>query len=210
MPITIRICEEEEARLMLEDGSFFEYVNSWSGKYPQESLMANCKRKHFRFEDISMYYKETGKGEDEAVLFEIGDRTILKKKYGGFKLFVKVGPCWVRTARDITGLEGMCKASVLFPDVPVRTLCSEEEIKKSRDLDALARKLAGRLSRCRYPAYYQFGDHEIWYWDAQLPNEMEVYGDYPLEDIVRNLFSDGLSGHIKNYKAARVLSFGEF
>lgn len=214
MPITVRICEEKEARLMLEDGSFFRYVNSWSGRYPQETFLASYKRKHdelgYRLEDISRYYMETRKGEDEAVLFEIGERTILKKKNGGFKLFVKVGPCWVRTAREITGLEGMCKASVLFPDVPVRRLCLEDEITKERDLDAFARKLAGRLSRCRYPAYYLFGDHEIWYWDAQLPNEMEVYGDYPMEDIVRNLFSDGLSDHITNYKATRVLSFGEF
>ena len=214
MPITVRICEEREARLMLEDGSFFGYVNAWSGRYPQESLLASYKRKHdelgYRLEDISMCYKETGKGEDEAVLFEIGERTILKKKNDVFKLFVKVGPCWVRTARDVKGLEGMCEASILFPEVPVRRLCSEDEIKKASDLEAFARKLAGRLSKCRYPAYYQFGDHEIWYRDTQLPDELEVYGDYPLEDIIRNPFSGGLTGHIKNYKPPRMFSFGEF
>lgn len=199
---------------MLEDGSFFGYVNSWSGRYLQETFLASYKRKHndlgYSLEDFHEFHKESGMGEDEAVLLWIGDRTILKKKNDGFKLFVKAGPCWVRTAREITRLEDMCRASVLFPEVSVRRLCTEKEITKAKDPDALARKLAGRLSRCRYPAYFQFGDREIWYWDANSTGGLEVYGDYPIENIILSPLSGGLSDQIRKYKAARVLRFGEF
>ncbi len=43
---TIRICEESEARLMIKDGSFKEYVQGWSDRFPQKQKLQTIKGLH--------------------------------------------------------------------------------------------------------------------------------------------------------------------
>ena len=43
---TIRICEESEARLMVKDGSFKEYVQGWSDRFPQKQKLQTIKGLH--------------------------------------------------------------------------------------------------------------------------------------------------------------------
>ena len=95
---TIRICEMSEARLMIKDGSFKDYVQGWSDLFPQKQKLQTIKELHAKhglgLKDALLVSQAMG--IDEDVFFEIGDRHCLRKRNDKIEPFQRVGEEWVR------------------------------------------------------------------------------------------------------------------
>lgn len=103
MPIkTIRICEEEEAKQMLKDGTLDRYLQQWRQQYPGESRMAM----------IRLVRNENKCGLREAiklvndwvveVRFEIGDKFYIRYVSDCPLLYQKSGAEWIQVTREST------------------------------------------------------------------------------------------------------------
>lgn len=93
--ITIRICEEADAKLMMKDGSLLDFIQMWSDRFPQQT--------YSKLQEIKTLKNQYGFGlkeakqivdamhrNDETVHFEIGDR-IRIEKYATFLSVHKKG-----------------------------------------------------------------------------------------------------------------------
>ena len=96
--VTIRICEESDAKLMLKDGTFKDYLQLWCDQFPQQGL-----GKLHQIKEIKDHYgcglREAKQIADSAglvdtVRFEIGDNLRLEKRSGGFQLYRKSASAW--------------------------------------------------------------------------------------------------------------------
>ena len=96
--ITIRICEESDAKLMLKDGTFKDYLQLWCDQFPGQGLG--------KLQQIKEITAHCGCGLREAkqladsvdlvdtVRFEIGDNLRLEKRSGGLQLYRKTASAW--------------------------------------------------------------------------------------------------------------------
>ena len=76
-----QVREESDARLMIKEGSFKEYVNMWIAHFPQRKLISQIKELHSKYGlglfDARMVARV--KGADEDVILEVGDNVLLRK-----------------------------------------------------------------------------------------------------------------------------------
>ena len=103
MPIkTIRICEEEEAKQMLKDGTLDRFLQQWRQQYPGESKMAMIKLVWNANKCGLREAKELVDNWMPEVRFEIGDRFYIR--YAGDRplLYQKSGAEWIQVTQDST------------------------------------------------------------------------------------------------------------
>ena len=93
--ITIRICEEADAKLMMKDGSFQDFIQMWSDQFPQLGPYKLTQIKRLK-ERLGCGIREAKQmvdafpWTDDTVRFEIGDR-IRIEKYATFLSVHKKG-----------------------------------------------------------------------------------------------------------------------
>ena len=138
---TIRICEESEARLMIREGTFIDYVMMWSEKFPQKKTDATSKLCLIRDLKLDLGCKlleaklvvdSLGSNYTllaESVIFEIGDRVRIEKAGGVHYLFTKVNGEWRKG--KMTWLESEDHDSYLFliPGINVKAKRRPQRIK---------------------------------------------------------------------------------
>lgn len=105
MPITtIRICEEEEARQMLNDGTMDRFLRHWRKQYPGDNKLAmywlmkhatGCTLREAK-ELVDKWWRE--------VRFEIGDQLYIRYEGDSPLLYRKQGAEWVQTSQGFPGL----------------------------------------------------------------------------------------------------------
>lgn len=207
---TIRICEESEARLMIKDGSFKEYVQGWSDRFPQKQKLQTIKGLHDKhglgLRDAMLVSQSMG--VDEDVIFEIGDKVCLRKRNNNIDVFQKVDTMWVRhkdgmNAFDSTELFDSSRRAEI-------SLCTEENLLNKKSIEELAHSIEAHLRHYRGTGYLMsFGKHEIWAWDndcyhvrvcSQTCNDRTFYC-YDEKDVLEE---------IKRYRETYGLTFGSF
>ena len=203
----IRICEESEARLMIRDGSFSEFVKLWSKSFKQEGV----REVILRMRNVFGYYglKEAVDASElfgigETILLEVGNNMVLRKRFNALSLFQKVGNIWVRKDYE---LDSICSGEAFF-NQPEKVLpfYEENDILKAKDLTDFAYSLKRKriLNDCSWPLL-KFGDHEIWRfnWEGRI----KIYSHFPLEtsmiDDIRNVVN-----HIQSYQKTYKKTFG--
>ena len=93
--ITIRICEEADAKMMMKDGSFMGFLQMWSDRFPQQcvsklqEIKALKDRYGFGLREAKQMVDAMHR-DDERVRFEIGDR-IRIEKFNDFLAVYKKG-----------------------------------------------------------------------------------------------------------------------
>ena len=93
--ITIRICEEADAKLMMKDGSFQDFIQMWSDQFPQVSPAKFTQIKRLK-ERLGCGIREAKQmvdaipWTDDTVRFEIGDRIRIEKQYDQHNLYRKI------------------------------------------------------------------------------------------------------------------------
>lgn len=204
MPTRIRICNESEARLLVQDGSFLDYLRHWDEQFSQMGRMewlnrfginlTNYKQKSWLCSRDYLDFFKAGP-IDNTGLFEVGDSIVLKKEMTCWSLFHKIDNIWVQD-RAFQSLDDLtyCSGHFLFPDIHPEVLASEDEIRNTHNLKGFARKL--RLYPYEEGCYYKFGKHEIW---EMGPGVILVYGKECKTGtwLYRNLKS--IESHIRLY-----------
>ena len=204
---TIRICEESEARLMIRDGSFREYVDMWSAQFPQKSAMTLIKDAHFKY-GLNLGDSRTmaeAQGAYRDICFEVGDRVILKKRNDKIEVYRRVGEIWIGTD-DLDILD----SESLFDDMALCrfSLCSEGELLNAGSAAKLAKTIIERLwSFGAYGSWMPFGKHEIW--ELKDESSIQIHTDAPDNRSI-NKSETVIAKHIKRYREAHKITFGPF
>ena len=207
MPVTtIRICEETDARIMLKDGSFQDYLQMWFDRIPKQKRPKPVElRPWFNCGTLREVLQVYSEYMDEIRL-EIGGKTLFRRMLGdSWSLYVKVGDLWVKRDYDDKNLS----AEDLFPDnLSVKEICGEKELMKA-DIRELARSVA-RKSNHFYPGrIYRFGDHELWTVARWGDTSALVCSD-DLHCSSVLLHDTDIARHIEKYRAAHRKAFGTF
>ncbi len=207
MPVTtIRICEETDARIMLKDGSFQDYLQMWFDRIPKRKRPKPVEiRRYFNCDTLREVVQIYSEYMDEIHL-EIGGKVLFKRMLGdSWSLYVKVGNLWLYRDYDEKNLS----AEDLFPDnLSVKEICGEKELMKA-DIRELARSVA-RKSNCFRPGLiYRFGDHELWTVDNWGGMYIRVCSDDLTCSHIQSYDTD-IARHIKEYRAAHRKVFGAF
>ena len=199
----IRICEESEARLMIRDGSFQQFVKMWCEQFPQKDLFTVFRKMR---DEYGYYNRRVAEqlGIGETILLEVGENIIFRKKFNVFSIYQKIGTIWVRKNG---GLDIVSSEESLFSQ-PEKVLpfCEENVILGAKNLTEFAYSLKGRkiLSDWRRPLL-KFGNHEIW---RRSPDRtIEVYSHLTYEDTI----FEGVNyvvGHIQDYQKKYKTAFG--
>lgn len=203
----IRICEESEARILIRDGSFQQFIDMWCEQFPQEDLRTVLlrMRKEYGYQNL-MEAKDASEllGIGETILLEVGENIVFRKRFNVLSLYQKVVNIWVRKYRE---LDSMYSEEALFSQ-PEKVLpfYEENDILKAKDLNEFAYSLKGRriLDDWRRPLL-KFGDHEIW--RSTREGSIRVYSHIPCEDTI----PDGVNfvvRHIQNYQKTYNKTFG--
>lgn len=205
---TIRICEESEARLMIGEGSFRDYVQKWSERFPQKPKFQTIKEIHDRqgygLRDAMLLSRAMG--IDDGVFFEVGEKVCLRKMNDNLAVFRKVGTIWVKTAE---GMDALDSAGLFDDSFRVGlALCTEADLLNCKSVAELACKVEKRMQLCRYDAtMMSFGNHEIWVWDSDT-YKVHVYSrgftdkDFPCFD------DKDVADEIRRYRETYGFSFG--
>lgn len=207
MPVTtIRICEETEARIMLKDGSFQDYLQMWFDRIPKRKRPKPVEiRRYFNCGTLREVVQIYSEFMDEIHL-EIGGKALFKRMHGdSWSLYVKVGNLWLYRDYDEKNLS----AEELFPDnLSVKEICGEKELMKA-GIRELARSVA-RKSNHFYPGrVYRFGDHELWTADNWGSMDIRVCSD-DLTCFHMHSYETDIARHIEEYRAAHRKVFGAF
>ena len=207
---SIRICEESDARLMIRDGIFKDYVREWCDRFPQRPKLQTVRELHDRhglvLKDALLAARSMG--TDEEVFLEVGDRVRIRKRNDKVELFRKVGTVW---ARAVEGMDALDSAGV-FDDgrKTVISLCTEEELLNRKSVKGLERKVWGRLQQYRCGGcLMSFGGHEIWEWDVDTSRIQE----YTQAISDKSFFCSGekdVAEMIGRYRKAHGIPFGPF
>lgn len=207
MPVTtIRICEEPEARIMLKDGSFQDYLQMWFDRIPKLKRPTPAQLRPYldngTFREVIQVYSQCL----DEIRLEIGGKALFRRKFGdSFALFVKVGDLWVQ--RDHEGK--ILSAEDLFPNnISVKEICGEKELMKA-DIRDLSRSIARKSNFFHSGQVYRFGDHEIWTVARWGDTAARVCSDDLLCSYVQLCDAD-IARHIKEYRAAHKKVFGAF
>lgn len=201
---TIRICETSDAKLMLQDGSFKDYLLSWSDRFPQQG----------RLKQIKDYQRITGGTLQEAfrlttyatdeVHFEIGDKVVVKKSFGNLDLFLKCGSLWIGRG---DALDNLSEKKMFPKTMPMKTLLTEKEIMKAPNVEKLVYRLLYRLWMVP-DTFYRFGDHEIWTLDSR--QDHVIISTAPMHKTWIERCPDWYRRHIDSYRKYNRKTFGEF
>lgn len=108
MPITtIRICEEEEARQMLNDGTMDRFLRHWRKQYPGDNKLAMYRPvKHatgYTFREV----KELVDNWWREVRFEIGDQLCIQYVGDEPRLYRKQGTEWAQMSEGFPYLANL-------------------------------------------------------------------------------------------------------
>ncbi len=208
--ITIRICEESDARLMIKEGCFKEYVNMWIAHFPQRKLISQIKELHSKYGlglfDARMVAR--AKGADEDVILEVGDNVLLRKKNDSLAIFQKIGDIWVKVDENLD----ICDSeNNLFSNThPLLTsICEENKILHAKSVKALAKSIRRSLC-CWYwtkGMLFSFGKHEIWRFSDN--NRICIYSSTFKEQSIYNS-EDEIAKHIECYRKEQRIEFGSF
>lgn len=207
MPVTtIRICEEPEARMMLKDGSFRDWLQLWFDRFPQQKRPTPAElRPWFNCGSIREILQIHSEYVNEIRL-EIGGKALFRRMFGdSWSLYVKVGDLWVERNYDDNELS----EGDLFPKKPhVKEICGEKELMKA-DIRELSRSIV-RKSRGFHPLEtYRFGDHELWTVDRWGGTVAHAYSeDLKCSSVL--LDEMDVARHIEKYRAAHKKVFGAF
>ena len=201
----VRICNESEARLMVQDGSFLDYLRHWDEQFPQTGGMEWLTRfgySLFNLEGSGLDGKDylalhKVRHIDNTVLFEIGENIILKKERNCWSLFHNVDNIWVqdRYFKGLDDFQPFSALSYLFKDFQVKILVSEREIKRTQNLRKLAKQVMRHFEE--FSCYYKFGNHELWETDNESGN-IQVYGEGFHNYSMRKDLKD-IESHIRQY-----------
>lgn len=207
MPVTtIRICEEPEARIMLKDGSFQDYLQMWFDRIPKLKRPTPAQlRPYFNCGTLHEVVQVYSQCIDEIRL-EIGGKALFRRMFSNsYSLYVKVGDLWVQRDCDDKKLS----AEDLFPDnLSVKEICGEKELMKT-DIRELSRSVA-RKSNHFYPGQiYRFGDHELWTMDQWGGTAAHAHSE-DLKGSFVQLYDTDIARHIEKYRAAHRKVFGAF
>ena len=207
---TIRICEESEARLMIKDGSFKEYVQGWSNRFPQKLRVKTAKEIHERFGLglMDALCVAQSMGVDEDVFLEIGDKVCLRKRNNSIDVFQKEDTIWVKHKDGISAFD----TAEMF-DSSRRaeiSLCTEENLLNKKSIEELAHSIEARLMNYRGTGYLMsFGNHEIWTWDNDC-YRMRVYSQTINDRTFQCIDEEDVLEEIKRYRETYGLTFGPF
>ena len=206
----IRICEESEARLMIRDGSFQEYVNMWCEQFPQEdwrTVLLRIRKKYGIFSLREALDTSELFGRGETILLEVGENIVFRKRFNVLSLYQKIGNIWVKKNGRQEGVFSVVSEEALFGQ-PEKVLpfYEENEILGAKDLTEFAYSLKGRgiLKDWQRPLL-KFGNHEIW--RSTREGSIRVYSRFPDEDSI----PDGVNyvvRHIQDYQKKYKTAFG--
>lgn len=208
MPVTtIRICEEPEARIMLKDGSFQDYLQMWFDRIPKQNRPTPVQLRPYLdsgtfVHEVIQFYSQCM----DEIRLEIGGKALFRRKFDdSFSLFVKVGDLWAR--RDHEGK--ILSAEDLFPNnLSVKEICGEKELMKA-DIRDLSRSIARKSDCFRPEQIYRFGDHELW----TVARWGDTYAHVCSDDLHCSsvqLHDTDIARHIEEYRAAHRKAFGAF
>ncbi len=195
---TIRICEESDARLMIKDGSFIDYINMWSERFPQKNLLTHIKELHAKYglkaSDARMVADTMG--ADEDVIFEIGSNALLKKRNDKLTAYRRIKDLWV-AVDDITEA---------FDYQPfITSLCEEGKILRAKSVKELAKSITVYLQRhWMRDVLLTFGEHEIW--KVSNDNRILIYSHTPKEEFIFHTKED-IAEQIEHYRTEHKLHF---
>ena len=202
---TIRICEESEARLLIRDGAFREYVNMWSARFPQQKPLQRIKELH---DSLGLPLKDAktvadAAGVHDSVFFEVGSNVLIRKRYDDFAVYRKVGDIWILRDGGLDALED----ESLFDREPTtrRPLCSEKELLQCKDVERLSCDVYRRLNY--YDALFPFGNREIW--EMKRNYTLRVYSQEPCMTFV-SCSEEAIAKHIREYREKYKTAFGRF
>lgn len=207
---TIRICEESEARLMIRDGSFMEYVNMWSGRFPQRTLFCHIKelksKYGFGLHDARLVADAMGAEED--VCFEVGASVLLKKRNDKIDVYRKMGNIWVLKEGALSLFDS---EDIFSDDKPVymTDICDERKIMGVKSAKELVYPIIMKLHSwsCIKDKLFSFGNHEIW--KAADNNMISIFSHIPVNRSIFNSEYD-IAKHLEEYRAAYKPQFGLF
>lgn len=202
---TIRICEESEARLLIRDGAFKDYVNTWSSRFPQTKPLPRIKEIHDSFglplKDAKVVADAAGL--HDSVIFEVGGSVAIRKHHDDHEVYRKVGNIWVLREGGLDALDD----EALFDTEPRtrRSLCLETEILRCKDAERLSCDVYRRLN-C-YDALFPFGDREIW--EMKCNSNILIYSLTPSVTII-SCSEEAIAKHIREYREKYKTAFGRF
>lgn len=209
--ITIRICEESDARLMIKEGCFKEYVNMWIAHFPQRKLISQIKELHSKYGlglfDANMVAR--AKGADEDVILEVGDNVLLRKKNDSLAIFQKIGDIWVKVDENLDIFDS---EDILFSNTHtlLTSICEENKILHAKSVKALAKCIKRSLC-CWYwtrGLLFSFGKHEIWKFSDN--NRICIYSNTLKDQSIYYISEDEIAKHIECYRKAQRFEFGSF
>jgi len=206
----IRICEESEARLMIRDGSFQQYVNMWCERFPQKNLLTVLlrMRKEYGYQNLREA-KDTSElfGIGETILLEVGENVVFRKRFNVLSLYQKIGNIWVKKNDRQEGVFSVVSEEALFGQ-PEKVLpfYEENEILGAKDLTEFAYSLKEKriLKDWRWPLL-KFGNHEIW--RSTREGDINVYSHNPYEGCILDNVNSVVK-HIQHYQKKYKTAFG--
>ena len=208
--VTIRICEESEARMMIREGCFKEYVNMWSSQFPQRQLFPQINELHSKyglgFFDARMMARAMGAEED--VILEVGEDMLIKKKNNRHFVYHKLGDIWVRTGEgtDIFDSEDILSGGSCLMLTPI---CDEDIILHAKSIKALAKSIKRSLScwHCTLGMLYLFGRHEIW--KISDNDRISIFSSSLKDQSIFNS-EEEIAKHVESYRMEHKPLFGAF
>lgn len=209
--ISIRICEESEARLMIREGCFKEYVNMWSVQFPQRKLISQIKELHSKYGLglLDAHKIARAMGADEDVILEVGDNVLIRKKNDGLAIFQQIGEIWVKVDENLDVFDS---EDILSSNThPLLTpICEENKILHAKSVKALAKSIK-RFLCCWYSTkdmLFSFGKHEIWKYSDN--NRICIYSNTLKDQSIYYISEDEIEKHIECYRKAQRFEFGSF
>lgn len=206
----IRICEESEARLMIRDGSFQQFVNMWCERFPQKNLITVLlrMRKEYGYQNLKEA-KDASEllGIGETILLEVGENVVFRKRFNILSLYQKMGNIWVkRNGQQESVISVVTEEELFGQPEKVLPFYEENEILGAKDLAEFAYSLKEKriLKDWRWPLL-KFGNHEIW--RSTREGNIKVYSHNPYEGCILNYVND-MVNHIQKYQKKYKTAFG--
>ena len=207
---SIRICEESEARLMIRDGSFKEYVSSWCAQFPQSGVLPRIKD---IYSNHGIRLSEArgmavAMGNEEGVVLEVGSQVRIRKLNDSLTVFYLINDIWVQAEG---GMDAFDSEEILSggPTSSLTPICEENRILHAKNVHTVARSIAQFL-RDGYNTkemLFSFGKHEIW--KIGEDNRIRVHS-HNLNGKSVSILECEIAKHIKAYRAAQRPGFGPF
>ena len=97
--VNIRICEENDAKLMLKDGSLLDFIETWTAEFPGEGLgklhLIKEIKAHCGCTLLEAKHLADAAGMRDEIRFQIGDKLYVTRSGGGnIWVYRKAGSAW--------------------------------------------------------------------------------------------------------------------